>query len=62
MKPKCYQRPHNLGPDGNQLGKRGREGQGEENGDSEAGEKDYKGMKENRKGQVWEKKVGWKEG
>lgn len=57
----CYQRHYNLGPDGNQLGKRRREGPGEEKGECEAGEKEYEGMREIGKGQVWEEKVGWKE-
>lgn len=55
---KCYQIPHSLGPDGNQVGKRGRERQGEEKGECEAGKKGYKGMREIRKGHIGEEKVG----
>lgn len=61
MNTKCYQRPHSLGPDGNQVGKRRREDPGEKNGECEAGEKGHKGMRETGKGEVWEEKVGWKE-
>lgn len=40
---------------------KGREGQGEEKGECEAGEKGYKRMREIGKGHIGEEKVGWKE-
>lgn len=55
-------KPHNLGPDGNQVRKRWREGQGEEKGEREAGDKGYKGMREIGKGCVGEEKVDGKKG
>lgn len=58
MNTKCYQRPHNLRPDGKQQGKRGRGVQGGENV-CEAQEKGDKG-KRIGKGEVREEKAGWR--